>query len=267
MTYYLSINNFFYPNYSREWVYLLEKYNTDKIISGIEFFINVNNKIDRIYITDIINKYIINKYNFGFHMNDLDNRTIYDICNELLFYNTFTKNINKKLLITLHPMSDVITSINYINLVLKFIKMKNLNLIICLENLNDKPNRKRLHMNDINKIIDNLNELVYITWDIGHELDNPTYKLQKYNLLRNIHLHDANKNRNESLNFTIEDHMPFYYNTVDIGRVKKYLKKIKYNGPIIFEIGLSNLSSFTSTFENQMKEYINNVRFYDKQKG
>lgn len=254
MLHYLSINNRFFPNFDTQWIKAFKTHNYDGIIDGIEFIFDFNKQEEIDYACEIIPRFFSHKYQFGFHMTDLQNRLPKSIYDELLFFDYFAKQTKTTIKVTFHPVDTIKMTIKCIMFMLLVINAKKLDLKLCIENLNNLGNKKRLQLDSVKKILDKFD--IGLTWDIGHELSmgTVTYDLDKYiHKLENIHLHDL---------FGNDDHYP--YNCILNGRkLKEYLCINEYLGPIIYEYGYPNIPG--DTLEKKMKNYIDNIRMFIRQ--
>lgn len=261
MNFFLSINRNFFNHYNYSWIDYFVKYDTLNVISGCELEFDIANDTSKKYIIDLIEKYNYPNWKIQFHGPDLIqfSNNYLDI---LTVYHQISQKLGYCANVVFHPIASPISikdSIEQtkkefyklIDLVLQY----NLCINVSIENLNkmsDSLNRCRLeHLKDTLDI-DNL----YFTWDIGHQvIDNEcTYFLEKKykNKLNNVHIHDIEKS----------DHFPFYYNKIDLIKAFDYLININYSGSIVCEIGLDYLKS--STFEEKIKEYIENIYLLNK---
>lgn len=142
----------------------------------------------------------------------------------------------------------------YIVKIISYIQKYKLNIIFTLENLNYLNGVKRINLSKIDELL-SLDERVYFTYDIGHDIyDNtvPTElsKIQKEKI-KNVHIHSI---------YNREDHHAITNSSSDIENIKKaieQLKNIKYNEPIVLEYALDYMEG-----ENYTQRAINMVKLF-----
>lgn len=251
----LSIYRIFYEDFKNDWINKFLTYDTDRIISGCEIHVNLKDIEEKEYISKLIKNNPAKEWIYQFHGPEL-----LEYCNDyqdiLNYYDDFSQKLGYKLNVTFHPVSqntcveeNILRTKKELYTICNLVEKRNMNIDICLENLNKSLGQYRCNLDDIYSCLDM--DGVKFTWDIGHQVvdNNCTYMLSERHKdkLGNIHIHDTKE----------KDHYPFYYNKTDLNRCFDYLLSIKYDGPIVAEIGLSCLNSVT--FDERVIEYIKNL--------
>ena len=187
-------------------------------------YIMDNNLIFRCHCPKIGNQEVLTKY-----LDDL---------------HTLAKIYGKKIDVVFHSLEfdDLEKSIEdtkeYIKNILEYIRKNNYEITISLENLNYHHNRKRININLIDKVFENLKQYpeLNFTYDIGHDIYDTQKPTKLSNIqkekLNNIHIHNIKNN---------EDHHIICKNCETIKELRetiKYLKEIGYKGPIVLEEGI-----------------------------
>ncbi len=232
---------------------IIDKYNPNKIINGIE--ISTSNSYELNKIAEYTK---IKGMDFQCHLPNLENMK--DIKEYLDNINEISKTINKKITIVIHSISneEINQSIKltkeYVLEILNYIKNNNYNINISLENLNVFQGVKRINNQEIDNILTDINEISF-TYDVGHDLyDNKKIselsKIQT-NKLNNIHIHDI-KN--------IQDHHEITINSNYLSELKKSinnLKNINYQNNIVLEYIIDYLEGDNTSekFEYYIKSF------------
>lgn len=250
----LSVSDLFYEKNINEIFSYIKKYDTKQIVGGMELNITSIDKNKYEQIQKIIYKLKENDMAMQIHAADLskDMATNYEF---LELYNKIANIYQEELNITYHPfeyVENIQDAIYKSNIVLdkmeKYITGNKYNIKICLENLDNVRNRKRLKLKDIEEIVEHVDN-TYITYDIGHELVENicTYSVPTKieSKIKNIHIHDIDG---------FHTHHPFMQGSIDLDRTFSYLKWIDYSGNIVLEIAMEYFNN--SSFEFKIRDYI-----------
>lgn len=233
----------------------------NKSIDGAEIYIDLRSNIEKEYCLELVKvmkdmNWLVQIHSIG--LNKLDNELLKSC---LDYYNKLSLVYGSKIKLTIHPLEEkeikeaIDKSIKTLNFVSKYVKDNNYNIEILLENLNKLNGIVRCNINELISILDKTN-IDGITLDLGHyvyDYSNDFSNIPYMHNVKNIHIHDINNG---------VDHYPFYYNNVELNKIVKYLKDIKYNDSIVFEYALEYLKGIT--FEEKIIEYIAQIEYVKK---
>ena len=235
---------------------LVELINNSKHIKGVEAEINIDSPYELKYLDDLVFELKKNNLILQIHGNIEDNfSNQLEYLKKLEYYSDY---LGQPIVLTLHTIYDEDSSVSkkktveYISNLINNIDNKK--IIVCLENLNDITGYVRLGKDEIKDLILN-DEILYFTYDIGHELyDNGNMtSLDEYIIedIRNIHIHTNN---------SMDDHLPIYKNDIHWNEIMKALeylinKNYKYN--IVYEYNLYMCKG--NTVEEQIIDYLNSI--------
>jgi sugar phosphate isomerase/epimerase len=153
---------------------------------------------------------------------------------------SYPRYLDENLKVTLHPIYDddkelsIVKTIKFFNELLPFAKEHGITL--CVENLNDLGDKKRLRLADIEKILEALPELKF-TYDIGHAIWNGEEKIREssvlFERLWNMHVHSIDSE---------DDHRPIYadgkhYDEI-LDHINMALKSANASKTIVLEYNL-----------------------------
>lgn len=251
----ISVNNKFMDVSPKELVNLILQ---SKYTKGIEIYLDSNSEFELKYLDDLVFELKRNNLILQVHGEiELDYDKQIEYIRKLEKYSEY---LDSSIVFTLHTIYDEDKDIS-LNKTNKYIErliedIDNNKIIVCLENLNDIEGYKRLGKEDIKEVILN-NELLFFTYDIGHEIIN--YKditnLDKYMIddMRNVHLHTFRNN---------EDHIPIYKNDEHWNEVMKgltFLKINNYKYNIVYEYGLNYCVGATT--KDRIIDYLNSIDY------
>lgn len=228
-------------------------------IDGTEIYIDMKSAEERKYCSNLVkiikdNSWILQIHSVG--MYKLSNEIIKEY---LHYYNQLALVYGNKIKLTVHASENkdsIIEDRKVLNFIHEYIKQKEFNIEILIENLNKINEVKRCNIYDVYEIIDNANvDIDGITLDVGHYVydysnDYTTLYNHHTDRIKNIHIHDINNK---------VDHYPFYHNNVDLQKVANFLKDILYNESVVLEFGLEYLKG--REFEEKIKEYIKQIEY------
>lgn len=237
---------------------LVELISNSKSTKGVEIYINFNNKEELKYLDNLVIE--LKQNNIILQIHGEENLSIDNQLEYLKKIEEYSNYLNYPITYTLHPIydEDKNISIEKTNKYIKEItnKIDNNKIVICLENLNDMDNKKRLKKEDIKDII--INNNIYFTYDIGHELvDNKKVLDIDNNLVektRNIHIHTCNDEMH---------HLPIYKNDIYLKELFKGIKNLnnyKYN--IVYEYGLDYFNG--NTIEEKINNYLEAIDIFNE---
>jgi len=133
---------------------------------------------------------------------------------------------------------------------------KDLGVIINTENLNSTLELKRPNLNEVKELLYN-NPTLRLTYDIGHSIVEYEPVIisdeEIINRISNIHIHSFDY---------IEEHHIILENDMHKNEIIKsvlFLKKIKYDGPIVFEYDFYRTNS--DNYDESLKNYIESIKY------
>lgn len=242
----------------------IKQNDVNNLVKGFEILFNYNNKEEVDYVTKFV--YLCSKsgYKIQFH-SDTNDDTATQI-EYLNFINTFKEYYEgKRFIVVYHScrgqdLDEVVSKTSvFISDLLNHIYLNRLNIIISLENLDDKKDFVRLDKQEIKEILYN-NEDLNFTYDVCHEfveygsITNVDYVLEKK--INNIHLHTYD---NYSMHVPITPSDP---NKLRWVKAMTYLRLIDYRGAVCLEYDYNLLEgkTFSEKIHNYVvsAEYINN---------
>lgn len=240
----ISINNKFMNISPTD---LVNYINKSKYTKGIAVYFDFENAEEKKYLDHLVVEIKKNNLIFQVHGEikyDLDKQSRY-----IKLLEEYSNYLGYPIALTLHPIynidkdKSISDTMNYIN---NFIN--NDRVIICLENLNNRENKIRLHLEDI------IDLGIPITYDMGHELIDsgkiPKCPIEK---IRNVHIHT---NRDGL------DHIPIYKDDVyldEIIKVLRYLKNNNYKYSVVYEYGIDYCVG--NTLEEKIKNYLDSIDY------
>lgn len=228
-------------------------------IDGCEIFFNINNEEEVKYVKDLI--FYFNRDNFYFQFHGDSELPMEKQKEYLNLINSFYRDYKINIVMHVLTRDTIEESINnttvYIDELEEYIDENNLNITLSLENLNSVTYLKRLSKNYLYPILYNNDNLLF-TYDIGHEIEEygELTDLQEIEIerLNNIHIHTF-KN--------VIDHLPIYEKDEHLTILAKsilYLKKINYDGTIVYEYDLYECNG--DTIEEKILGYIDSMLFF-----
>ena len=226
---------------------LVNYINKSKYTKGIAVYFDFENEEEKKYLDDLVVEIKDNNLIFQVHGEikyDLDKQSRY-----IKLLEEYSNYLGYPIALTLHPIynKDKDKSINdTLNYISNFIN--NDKVIICLENLNNRENKIRLHLNDI------VNLGIPITYDMGHELIDsgkiPECPIKK---IRNVHIHT---NRDGL------DHIPIYKDDKYLDEIIKglrFLKDNNYKYSVVYEYGIEYCVG--NTLDEKVINYLNSIDY------
>lgn len=231
------------------------------VIKGFEIYFDFE-KEDQL---EFVNKFVYlcseQGYAVQFHndcINDTERQFRY-----LELISSYSKYFeNRRMPIVYHSVQgeDLFDNVKYTNIyiskLLNYAYIKGLNVMLSMENLDDKSYAIRLDKNEMKSIIYN-NEDLFFTYDIGNEIieygsiTDVDYILEKRMI--NVHLHTFN---------AYENHLPIYPDDPNKLRWLKaltYLKLINYRGPVCLEYDYSCINGVT--FEEKVLDIVKSANY------
>lgn len=178
--------------------------------------------------------------------------------------NEISKELRYKINVVFHSLSyedtidEMISDTKiYINKIISYIEKYKLNITFTLENLNYLNGIKRINLSRIDELLE-LNENVYLTYDIGHDTyDNKRVSkltdIQKMRI-RNAHIHSVVNN---------EDHHSITDTSNDLNLIKEAiyeLKNISYKEPIVLEYALDYMEG--KNYEEKAISLVKSFKFF-----
>ena len=238
---------------------LLHRILKSKSIQGIELGIDIYSGKQLKYLDDLVlemkKTHLILQIHGNSHI-DFDSQVKF-----LKKIEKYSEDLGYPIIVTLHSIYDIDQEMSlqktreYLDNLLE--QIDNNKLVICLENLNDLGEMKRLKTEDIQPIILK-NKGLYFTYDIGHELvdnkDAKSLNKEMIQKIRNVHLHTCNQSG--------KDHLPIYK---DCNNWPSVLKKIiflinnQYSYNFVYEYNLHDCQGNTIT--EKMDDYIKSIDF------
>jgi len=232
---------------------LVKYINNSKYTKGVEAYIDFRNKEEIEYLDKLVIELKKNNLILQIHGEvylDLDKQFEY-----IKLLDKYSLYLGYPIVFTLHSIynkdkeESIEETYNYIS------KLINNNLIICMENLNNREGRIRLHTDDIESTILG-NDNIYFTYDIGHELidtnriigvnDNMLEKI------RNVHIHSISNGN---------DHIPIYKDDIYLDEIVNYLKFLnknyKYN--MVYEYGIDYCRG--NSLDEKIVDYLESMDY------
>ena len=226
---------------------LVNYINKSKYTKGIAVYFDFENDVEKKCLDDLVKELKKNNLILQVHGEikyDLDKQARY-----IKLLEEYSDYLGYPIFLTLHPIynidkdKSISDTMDYIN---NFIN--NDKVIICLENLNNRNSKIRLHLEDI------IDLDIYITYDMGHELiDREKIMECPIEKIRVVHIHT---NRDGL------DHIPIYKDDKyldEIINALRFLKNNNYKYSVVFEYGIEYCNG--DSLEEKVMDYLNSVDY------
>lgn len=174
----------------------------------------------------------------------------------------YERNIN----VVVHSKEDddieksIIETKEYVFKILQYVKQKNLNVTISLENLNYHHDRNRINMSLIDNILVDFDELKF-TYDIGHDIfdnkQNTMLSKLQAKKINNVHFHNVKEDKDHVQVFETTENIPYLKNAI------QNLKDVKYEGDIVVEVGVNTFEG--KTVREMLDNYIKSIKEIKKE--
>lgn len=263
MDIYISITPKFFVRRAIDVIREFKQNDVNHVIKGFELYFDFGIKEHVDYARDFAYLCAKEGYELQFH-----NDCVYDLERQkkyLEFISSLSFLFNKKKIpIVFHSVygDDILENVRrtteFMSDLLEYVYKECLNVILSLENLDDKNWAIRLDKSEMREIIYN-NENLYFTYDIGNEIieygniTDVDYLLERRMI--NVHLHTFDK---------YDKHVPIFSNDEHKLRWLKaltYLKLINYRGPICLEYEYNIIPG--KNFEEKIHNTIISAEFID----
>lgn len=236
-------------------------------LGGFEVSVNINNDNEVEYLRKLAfeayrNNLVLQMHGTTYN-DDNENFRYLDLINEIS--NIMQSNIS----IVYHSIyneqkeESIKDSIDFFNKVISYIKQKNYNITLSIENLNDLNKQDRLNKNDLIPILESVKYLNF-TYDIGHELIDygNIIDLKEILLSRliNVHIHTFNNSYDHQILTDIDEHKNQWIKGIT------YLKIVGYDNTLVLEYDI-NAFKYDS-FDEKLIAYLKSIDvineyFYD----
>jgi len=229
-----------------------------KVIDGFEVCPNYNSENELKFMEDLA--FECKKNNLLFQVHG-DSSVPYST--QIEFINRLDKLSNMlgyKINLVLHPITkDTVeeslkASNEFYQKILE--DTKDMNIIINTENLNSTKDMRRLNLNEVKQLLYN-NSNLKLTYDIGHSIvEHESIFIEDEEIIKrisNIHIHSYDY---------VEEHHIILENDLHKNEVIKgllFLKKIKYDGSIVFEYDFYRTNSLD--YDECIKNYIESIKY------
>jgi sugar phosphate isomerase/epimerase len=239
---------------------MIKKLVESKYTKGVEICASPNDEEMLAYMDELVKECKENNILFQVHGDsslDLETQLKYlERIAEYSDYLGYTINVVLHSVLRDDNETSLHDSQEYFDEILKIIDRKKIR--ISVENLNDAVGYIRLNKDEMKPILYN-DARLYMTYDIGHEIADfgniTDIDPEFIKRLSNVHLHEI------SDRYKIQsEHLPIYDTSKDFEQVLKgilFLKKIKYEGPVVFEYDLYACKG--ETIEEKVDEYIHSI--------
>lgn len=250
MLHLISVNSKFFNGTPEQLINVWS--NSAGIVDGAEVYVDVNN----VWQCDYLERLAVLMGRAGLVL-QIHAPTLDVLSNPAVlgYFDSLAKGHGSTMKLTAHPThSEVIPesidlSMQHIKSIEQTIEFGNLDLKLCLENLNDINGWTRPKVSDIDYLLYHSDSDTGFCWDIGHDVHagNESYSLNHslISRLRNVHIHDLRG---------AEDHHPFVYGNVNVMLAIGYLAEIGYDGTVVHELALDYLPG--QNFEERHDIYI-----------
>ena len=257
----ISINRKFMGYTPYELINLIKQ--NSKYVDGFEISINYHNEQEFEYLKELANYCKINNLHFQVHGNS--SLSIEEQITFLKMLENISDYLEYKINVVLHSIKAD-TNEESIKLTTEYLtevvnQIDNNKLIISLENLNDIPEEDRLNIKDVMPIVAN-DERIFLTYDIGHELDDFNNEVgfdsSLIPLLSNVHIHTMSYD----LYHDGFDHNPIFKHDINWNILLKailFLKNNNYDKSIVFEYDLNVCPG--DTVEEKIISYCKSIDF------
>lgn len=261
----MSINYKFMSKTPKDLIDIINKQNSQ--VGGFEVCVNINNENEVNYLRKLAfeayrNNLVLQMHGTTYN-NDNENFRYLDFINEISNIMQSSISIVYHSLCNEKKEESIKNSINFFNKISDYIKQKNYNITLSIENLNDLDNQDRLNKNDLIPILESVPNLNF-TYDIGHELIDygNIIDLKKIllNRLINVHIHTFNNCYDHQILTDIDEHKNQWIKGIT------YLKIVGYDNTLVLEYDINAYKY--DYFDEKLIAYLKSINvineyFYD----